>query len=314
MAGFFNALSASLVLLLLMSVGYFMGRVGWMGPQEKKFLSKFMMNIAVPCNCIAGILNNLDKSDLAEAGVMLLAGICGVAVTLLGAVLLALLLKLPRQRWGVFVAMAGMSNTLFIGIPVCTQLFGEVSMPYIMIYYLGHTTFLQSFGVMLVERSGTVAGEKTTFLGFLKTIFTKPPILGVIAAIILLVTGLTPPAPVMKFAGYISGTVAPLGLIYCGFIIYEVGLKNVRFMRGLPTMLVYRLAAAPVICMFFCHLFGMTGLPRDVFVVESALPVVTQVTVMAGAYGADEKYAATGACLSTLGSFITIPILMTILG
>ena len=314
MAGFFNALSASLVLLMLMSVGYFMGHMGWMGPQEKKFLSKFMMNIAVPCNCIAGILNNLDKSDLAEAGVMLLSGICGVVVTLLGAVLLALLLKLPRQRWGVFVAMAGMSNTLFIGIPVCTQLFGEVSMPYIMVYYLGHTAFLQSFGVMLVERSGTVIGEKTTFSGFLKTIFTKPPILGVIAAIILLVTGLTPPAPVMKFAGYISGTVAPLGLIYCGFIIYEVGLKNVRFMRGLPTMLVYRLAVAPVICMFFCNLFGMTGLARDVFVVESALPVVTQVTVMAGAYGADEKYAATGACLSTLGSFITIPILMTILG
>jgi len=38
------------------------------------------------------------------------------------------------------------------------------------------------------------------------------------------------------------------------------------------------------------------------------------VPVMAGAYGADEKYAATGACLSTLGGFITIPILMLIMG
>ena len=65
---------------------------------------------------------------------------------------------------------------------------------------------------------------------------------------------------------------------------------------------------------FFCHLFGMSGLPLSVFVVESALPVVTQVTVLAGAYGADEKYAATGACLSTLASFITIPILMLVLG
>ena len=50
-----------------------------------------------------------------------------------------------------------------------------------------------------------------------------------------------------------------------------------------------------------------------VFIVESALPVVSQITVMAGAYGADEEYAATGACLSMLGCFLTIPVLMVIL-
>ena len=38
------------------------------------------------------------------------------------------------------------------------------------------------------------------------------------------------------------------------------------------------------------------------------------VTVMAGAYGADEEYAAAGSCLSILFSFVTIPILMLVLG
>ena len=44
------------------------------------------------------------------------------------------------------------------------------------------------------------------------------------------------------------------------------------------------------------------------------MPVVSQVSVMAGAYGADEEYAASGACLSILGCFITLPVLMLILG
>ena len=79
-------------------------------------------------------------------------------------------------------------------------------------------------------------------------------------------------------------------------------------------MLVIRLIIAPLICLGFCMVFGVTGLARNVFLVESALPVVTQVTVMAGTYGADDKYAATGACLSTLASFITIPILMLLVG
>ena len=301
MAGFFNAVSACLVLLMLMAVGYFMGVWGWMTAAEKRFISKFIINIAVPCNCLVGLLDNLDRSSLAQAGLMVVAGFAGIGASMAIAVAAAALLRLPRERWGVFVAMAGLSNTIFIGIPVCTQLFGEACMPYLMLYYLGNTSVLQSAGILLVEGSG-VRRER------------QGGLLAVILSVVLLVLGLRPPEPVMKFAGYISGSVSPLALIYCGFIVYEVGLKNLRFLRGLPTMLVLRLVVSPVICLSCCTLFGMTGLPLRVFVVESALPVVSQVTVMAGAFGADEQYAAVGSCLSILGSFITIPILMLILG
>ena len=314
MAGFFNALSACLVLLLLMAVGYFMGVRGWMTAAEKKFLSRFIINIAVPANCIVGLLNNLDREGLVQAGPLVAAALLGVGATLLLSMGAVALLRLPRARWGVFAAMAGLSNTLFIGIPVCTQLFGEVCMPYVMLYYLGNTTFLQSAGILLVERSGDGGRQPGGPGRFLRDIFTKPPILGVLCAIVLLVLGVDLPGPVMRFAGYISNTVSPLALIYCGFIVYEVGLKNLRLLPGLPAMLVIRLAVAPVICWGFCLLFGVEGLARDVFLVESALPVVSQVTVMAGAYGADEEYAATGACLSILGCFVSLPILMLVLG
>lgn len=314
MSGFFNAVSACLVLLLLMAVGYFMGVRGWMTAAEKKFLSRFIINIAVPANCIVGLLNNLDREGLVQAGPLVAAALLGVGATLLLSMGAAALLRLPRARWGVFAAMAGLSNTLFIGIPVCTQLFGEVCMPYVMLYYLGNTTFLQSAGILLVERSGGGGRQPGGPGRFLRDIFTKPPILGVLCAIVLLVLGVDLPGPVMRFAGYISNTVSPLALIYCGFIVYEVGLKNLRLLPGLPAMLVIRLAVAPVICWGFCLLFGVEGLARDVFLVESALPVVSQVTVMAGAYGADEEYAATGACLSILGCFVSLPILMLVLG
>ena len=313
MTGFFNALSACLVLLMLMAVGYVMGVWGWMTAREKGFVSKYIVNIAVPCNCVVGLLDNLDRNSLIQAGGMMATAILSVVITVLASAGVAMLLRLPHERWGVFVAMAGFSNTLFIGIPVCTQLFGEKSMPYIMLYYIGHTSLMQSIGVTLVERAGAKPGQKEGFVQFLRDVFLKPPILSVIFSVILLALGLRLPEPVMKFASYISGSVTPLALIYCGFIVYEVGIKNLRFLRGLPTMLVMRLIVAPVICLTCCSFLGMEGLPLQVFVVESALPVVSQVTVMAGAYGADEEYAATGACLSILGSFITIPVLMLIL-
>lgn len=314
MTGFLNAVSACVVLMMIMAVGWFMGARGWMTAREKKFVSKYIINIAVPCNCLVGLLGNLDRADLLQAGKQLLSGLLGVGITLLISMAAACLLRLPRERWGVFVAMAGLSNTLFIGIPVCTQLFGEVCMPHLMLYYLANTSFLQSAGILLVERAGSRGERRAGVWEFLRDLFRKPPIVGVILAIVLLALDLELPGPVMRFASYISGSVTPLALIYCGFIVYEVGLKNLRLFPGLPTMLVIRLLLAPVICWGCCVLFGVSGLARNVFIVESALPVVSQVTVMAGAYGADEQYAAVGACLSILASFVTIPVLMLLLG
>lgn len=101
MVGFFNALSACLVLLMIMSVGYFMGAAGWMTAKEKKFVSKYIVNIAVPCNCIVGLLNNLDRDSLFQAGAMVLAGVVSVLACMLLSAGLALLLRLPQARWGV---------------------------------------------------------------------------------------------------------------------------------------------------------------------------------------------------------------------
>lgn len=97
MEGFFNALSASLVLLMIMSVGYFMGMRGWMTQREKNFISKYVVNIAVPCNCVAGLLNNLDHDSLAQAALMVACGLLGVGTTLLLSVVLGWLLRLPRS-------------------------------------------------------------------------------------------------------------------------------------------------------------------------------------------------------------------------
>ena len=314
MESFFNAISAVVVLFALMAVGYVLGCLGWMTPSEKKFVSRYVVNVAVPFNCVVGLLNNFSHDALVSAGKMMASAIIGIILTMVLSALVATALKLPRKRWGVFTAMAGISNTLFIGLPLTTQLFGEVALPYLMTYYLSSTIFTQSVVVLMIERSGDTAPKGLRIGDVVKDVLTKPPIVGVMVGVLLLVLDLRPPELVMQFSSYIGDTVVPLALMYCGFIIYEVGLRNLRFLPGIPTMLVIRLAISPMICFGMCVLMGIEGLARDVFIVEAALPVVTQVTVMAGAFGADEEYAATGACLSTLGCFFTIPILMLLLG
>ena len=186
-------------------------------------------------------------------------------------------------------------------------------MPYVMAYWMVCTCFTQSVALLLVEHAGE--GGKGSFspAAFVKDIVTKPPIIAVVLAYVMLWFDFRPPALFMSFAKYMSQTVTPLALLYSGFIMYELGLKNVRLERGLPAMLVLRLLVSPLLCWVFCMLFHVEGLARSVFIVEAALPTVTQITVMAGHYHADEKYSAAGSTLSMFGIFITIPVIMVLL-
>ena len=315
MGEFLNSVSAVFVIFLLLSVGYLLGALGWLTKQEKGFISKYVVNIAVPVNCIVGVLNNFSRDELTSAGLQIFVGALVVTFTLVLGAGVATALKLPRNRWGLFVAMSGISNTMFIGLPMTQQLFGPVSLPHMMTYFLASSIFTQTVAVVLCEQAGVKGegGKKYNFLKMLSGMFKKPPVIGICLAVAMLLLDFRPPQVLMNAAGYISNTVTPMALMYCGFVLYEVGLKNLRFLPGLPAMLFIRLIVAPVICTLVCMVFGVDGLAHDVFVVMSALPVVTQVTVMAGAYGADEQYAAIGSSMSLLGIFITIPVIMTIL-
>ena len=110
MAALLNAVSAVAVLLVLTLVCYCMGKMGWMAPREKQFLGRYIINIAVPCNCISGVLGRLDRDMLGEAGWLLLLAFVLMLACLLLASVLAALLRLPKNRRGIFVSRFGMSR------------------------------------------------------------------------------------------------------------------------------------------------------------------------------------------------------------
>lgn len=313
MAEFLNAVSAVFVIFLLMSVGYGLGHIGWLTASEKKFISKFAINVAVPLNCLGSVLNNFTRDDLMSAGWKLLCAWLVVLLSMLLSAGVATLLKLPKNRWGLFVCMGGISNTMFIGLPMVEQLFGAVGIPYMMTYYLASTVYTQTVAVMLCERAGTGTPRKFNVVSMLLDMFKKPPVIAICLSVVCLLLDVRPAGVLMSAAKYLGACSTPLAMLYCGFILYEVGLKNLRLMPGLPAMLLIRLVLSPILCIGMSALFGITGLSRAVFVVMASLPCVTQITVMAGLYGADEQYAAVGSSLSLFGIFVTIPILMAIL-
>lgn len=310
MESFLHAVASVTIILLLTATGYFCAAMGWMSPQAKRFISKFTMSVAIPCMCVYGLTNNLTHELLAGSLGFLLVPLLSTVGAFLLSLLVGRLLKLPRKRLGVFMMMCSVSNAIFIGLPMCTELFGEACTPYVMLYYLVNTSFVQLVGLSLVRWAGEGGGFDKRMI---KKFLTTPAVIGVLVSFVLVFTGIRLPSLVMSYCRYMNNLVTPLALLLTGYIIYEIGLKNLKLDRDLAIMLLFRFLLVPGVSFALCELFGVAGLGRSVLLVETAMPVVTQTVVAAADYGADEQFAAQGAALSTLACFVVIPVLMLIL-
>ena len=310
MESFLHAVASVTIILLLTATGYFCAAMGWMSPQAKRFISKFTMSVAIPCMCVYGLTNNLTHELLAGSLGFLLVPLLSTVGAFLLSLLVGRLLKLPRKRLGVFMMMCSVSNAIFIGLPMCTELFGEACTPYVMLYYLVNTSFVQLVGLSLVRWAGDGGGFDRRMI---KKFLTTPAVIGVLVSFVLVFTGIRLPSLVMSYCKYMNNLVTPLALLLTGYIIYEIGLKNLKLDRDLAIMLLFRFLLVPGVSFALCELFGVAGLGRSVLLVETAMPVVTQTVVAAAEYGADEEFAAQGAALSTIACFVVIPVLMLIL-
>lgn len=312
MEAFLNAVASVTIILLLTATGWFCGHKGWLKAESKAFLSKFLLSVAVPCMCVSGLRSNLTREMIGGSLLLLAVPFACNALNFVLSYFLAKLLRLPKKRAGVFMVMCSLSNAMFIGYAMCIELFGDPCVPYVMLYYLANTCFTQTLGMWLIRRAGESEGESGDWKRSLKFL-TSPTVLALFLGFALVLLDVRPPSFIMSYLRYMSNTVSPLALVLAGYIIYEMGWDKLRLDRDLAIMLVFRFLLSPALYILCCALLGVEGLARDVNVVEAAMPVVTQTVVAASQYGADEQFAAEGAALSTLASFVVIPVLMVLL-
>ena len=307
-----HSFSAVVLILAMVVVGYIFGAFGWMKKEHKSLIINIIIKIGMPCMCINNILGQFSRDFLDDAAYLLLLPLLAMALTLGISLLIAGAFKLPRKKYGGFVVMCAFSNSFFIGMPMCRELFGEEAVPYVMCCYLINTTFFWTVGNILLQRSGSEEQKKPDIKVTLKKIF-QPPLIAIICCIPLMLLGFKPPEIVITFTGYMADVVTPLGLIYIGFVLYEAGLKNLRLDRYMLTVCGMRFIVAPAIMLLLCRAVGFSGVGEGVFIIELAMPVMTQAVVVASSANADEQFVAKGMSLTTLACFIAIPMLMLVI-
>ena len=308
---FLRSISGILVILGMILVGFVIGEKGWFDDKSRGLLAKLVTQVALPCYMLYTITQRFTAADL----LIMLPALRFPAlsmVSLLGiATAVARIFAVRQDRRGLFISMFFNSNTIFVGLPINQALFGDASIPYVLIYYMCNTTFFWTLGTYLIQRDGEGEAQfdlKTS----LKKVFS-PPLMGFLLGLVMVMLQIKLPAFLASDLQYLGNLTTPLSMIFIGLSVSHVGVKQLVLGKDQLLILLGRFLVAPLLMASIVYWLPLPSLMTQVFIIQSAMPVMTNAPVVARLYGADSDYAAVMVTETTLATMVVIPILMLLM-
>lgn len=308
---FLRSISGILVILGMILVGFVIGEKGWFDDKSRGLIAKLVTQIALPCYMLHTITQRFTAADLLKMLPALRFPALSMVVLLGIATAVAKIFAVRQDRRGLFVSMFFNSNTIFVGLPINQALFGDASIPYVLIYYMCNTTFFWTLGTYLIQRDGEGEAQfdlKTS----VKKVFS-PPLMGFILGLVMVMLQIKLPAFLASDLQYLGNLTTPLSMIFIGLSVSHVGVKQLVLGKDQLLILLGRFLVAPLLMATIVYWVPLPSLMKQVFIIQSAVPVMTNAPVVARLYGADSDYAAVMVTETTLATMVVIPILMVLM-
>ena len=308
---FLKSISGILVILGMILVGFVIGEKGWFDDKSRGLLAKLVTQVALPCYMLYTITQRFTAADLLIMLPALRFPALSMVILLGIATAVARIFAVRQDRRGLFISMFFNSNTIFVGLPINQALFGDASIPYVLIYYMCNTTFFWTLGTYLIQRDGEGEAQfdlKTS----LKKVFS-PPLMGFLLGLVMVMLQIKLPAFLASDLQYLGNLTTPLSMIFIGLSVSHVGVKQLVLGKEQLLILLGRFLVAPLLMASIVYWMPLPNLMKQVFIIQSAMPVMTNAPVVARLYGADSDYAAVMVTETTLATMVVIPILMLLM-
>lgn len=275
--------------LICALLGYGWARSGL--PFEREFLTRIIMNIGSPCLILNGIASlEFEASDFAT--------ILASAMTVLGTCVVVggILLKVLGQPLRSFLPPVIFGNTGNLGLPLCFFAFGDEGLGLAVAVYLVYSVSQFIFGPLFQGREPAW-----------RTLATTPMIYAALIGVTLLATGTPLPGTLANTVGLLGGLAIPLMLLALGYSLASFRITRPGKAVGIA---IARLVLGTLVGIGVAELFGLEGTMRGVIIIESAMPLAVFNFLLAARYDRHPEDIAGAILISTLISFVTMPVLI----
>lgn len=302
-----SAAESILSIIFLIIIGYILAYRKWFDEKSTNLIVKLIMQVSLPALMISTLTINFSRQQFLDSISGLKIPFISILLSYIFAIVVSKLFKISPSRRGLFISMFFNSNTIFMGLPINEALYGEKSLPYVLLYYICNTIFFWTFGIYEINKDGMNGKVKFFSKEVLKNI-VSPPLMGFIVGIIIIISGISLPSWLMNSCKSLGNLTTPLSMIFIGTAIYSTSLKDFRLNRDIIGVLLGRFLICPLVILGLLLIDHKTGLMKDVFVIQAAMPVMTNSAIISKRYNSDYKFAAVMISITTILSLLVIPL------
>ncbi len=316
MDSFIFALSAVAPIVIMVAIGYFLKRIGWISADFAKVANKLVFRVFMPVMLFVKIygMNDLSGIDITFVGYALAA----VFIAFLLSIPASVIVARKKNRRGVLIQAAIRSGYSLIGIPLAKELGGNDAEAAAVLISAAVIPLFNVLAVISLTAIGNESKERVSIKKIIVDIIKNPLIVGI--ALGLVTVGiravfvkygigfrLTDIAPAFKALEYLSALAIPLALLVLGaqFELSAVGeLKREIIFGVLARTVIVPALSLGVAYIFFRNRFSAAYFAT--FVSLFATPVAVPSVPMVQEMGGDVTLAGQLVVWSTLASGFTV--------
>lgn len=315
MDGFEVIFNKVALLGILTLIGYTAYKTKWLGDEVKAGLQKIIFRLTLPMLIFTVISGFKYSGELLGNGLI---------VFLLSYPILALqyfmgwgtakMLNLPVGKKTVHALHTIFGNVVFLGYPLIAALFPDSpAFFFAAIYHLAQMTIIWTFGVYKLDSRK----EGGVFKNLRKLI--NPNTIAFAFGFIFMTLSIPVPAVVKQTFTGIGSSSLYLSMIYIGMLM--AGFKPAWKDFGWDVLLlnINKLLIAPVLVLMIIIFLNQFTLIEITFpaagalVMQSAMPCMAILVILARSYGADENAAMVNVFSTTLAGLLTLPFIFWLL-
>ena len=271
---------------------------------DPRVFSRVVVYLFSPFLIFAGIA----RSDLRAEEMGLLLAVAALTTIMMALVgwSLTRLFRFERKLASAFMLSVVLINAGNYGLPLNEFAFGQAGLDRAIVFFVMTAVMANSLGVYLASRGS--ASVRRSLLNVLMVPLPYATALGFLVNI----NNVTLPVPVDRAVTLLGQAAVPCMLVILGLQLSRTSVQG----QAVPILLATgtRLLIAPLIAIALTGLLGVSGLARQVAVIQGSMPTAVTAGVLATEFGSDAQFTTAVILVSTLASIVSLSVLLTVLG
>ena len=296
-----------LTLFALVAVGFVAGKLGYLGGDFDRQLSRLVINITCPALILSSAMTGELPDRRYILPLLLISTLTYLLLTGVG-FLLPRYLTSDRNVQGPVGFALIFGNVGFMGYPVVASIFGHEAVFYAAVLNVVNTFAVFTIGTILINGGNN---DRKHFEK--KVIYSTPMFAAYITMAIVALRIDNIPDAISQPLTMLGNITVPAALLIIGSSMSQLSLRTMLGNRTVYATTLLRLAILPVGIHFLMKLMGFAPLVNNINTLVIAMPVATYGTILCLKYGKDTTMITEVTFVTTLASVVTIPLLVMLL-